>query len=110
GKMACKNPGPIAKLRIGHRGLRVAIGDLGSPRHGVPPKQFGDGRNQIRVQHRISVRIIMVSFQPCLNSPQTMLKPPLMLSTWPVIHPLRGEASIATIGATSLAKPSRRRG
>ena len=41
---------------------------------------------------------------------QTMLKPPLMLSTWPVIQPLCGEASSATIGATSSgqAEPAHR--
>ena len=39
-----------------------------------------------------------------------MLKPPLMLITWPVIQPLRGEASSATIGATSSGWPSRRTG
>jgi hypothetical protein len=32
-----------------------------------------------------------------------MLKPPLMLTVWPVIQPERGDTSIATIGATSSA-------
>jgi hypothetical protein len=40
----------------------------------------------------------------------TMLKPPLMLITWPVIHPLRGDANNVTIGATSFGTPSRRTG
>jgi len=30
-----------------------------------------------------------------------MLYPPLMLSTWPVIQPLCGEADKTTLGATS---------
>jgi hypothetical protein len=41
---------------------------------------------------------------------QTILKPPLMLSTCPVIQPLCGEASSVTIGATSPGKPRRRNG
>ncbi len=40
----------------------------------------------------------------------TMLKPPLMLITWPVIQPECFDASSATIGAMSAAWPRRRTG
>ena len=40
----------------------------------------------------------------------TMLKPPLMLMTWPVIQPPPAEASRVTNGATSAAWPRRRSG
>ena len=53
----------------------------------VPVQQFRNRGYQIGAQHA--------------GYPQTMLNPPLMLSTCPVIQPLCGEASKVTIGATS---------
>ena len=93
--MAGELAGALREVGVGHGRLRVAIGDFVAARGGVPAQQFRDRRDQIGVQHRF---------------PQTMLKPPLMLITWPVIQPLCGEASSATIGATSSGRPSRRSG
>src|SRR5262249_26463384 len=92
--------GSLQQLRIGHRRMSVAIGDFAAPRGGMPAQQLRNGSDQIGMQHDPSP----------LPKRQTMLKPPLMLSTWPLIKPLRGEASRVTIGATSLAWPRRRSG
>ena len=63
----------------------------------MPIEQFRDRCDQVHMQHRSSSR-------------QTMLNPPLMLITWPVIQLPASEASSATIGATSDGWPSRRIG
>jgi hypothetical protein len=44
--------------------LRVAIGDLAAALLGVAPKQFGDGGDQVGVQHRIPPLVIIPLFVP----------------------------------------------
>jgi len=60
----------------------------------LPAQQLRNRSDQIGAQH---ARLL-----------QTMLKPPLMLSTCPVIQPECGDANSVTIGAMSPGKPRRR--
>jgi hypothetical protein len=62
--------------------------------------------------HDVKERVFaMLSPDPTGAEAQPLvLKPPLMLSTWPVIHEAPSEARKATEGATSSGVPSRRSG
>ena len=94
--MPGKLAGAFMEFGVGDRRLGVAIGALSAARGGLPAQQLGNRSDQIRAQH--------------VDPPQTMLKPPLMLITCPVIQPACGEASNVTIGATSSGRPRRRTG
>ena len=55
-------------------------------------------------------RDLQLSSNSSRSAPHTMLKPPLMLTTWPVIQAPASEARSDTIGATSEGWPRRRVG
>ena len=71
--MSRKFSGSFVKRRVGYRRVRIAIGTFVATRGRMPAQQFRNGSNQVGAQH--------------MNPRQTMLKPPLMLITCPVIQP-----------------------